>query len=444
MQNLILRESGYYLRKVIPADLRPYFHKTNFVISLYTRSKAEAFTNSQLLLGRINRTFFELRGANEGCKKKALSLELMHFLEEFGEVQKRGAKTSLAPFPSRKKVKKYTTPDTQKGLTLSQLYDKFEHEKKLTQWSQKAVDDYRTAFKALVDILGDIPAKQLSKEQGNTYVEVLLVYPQRRTLGKNARYTLAELIQKKAPSITPTTAKNHCTRVNVFFNWLVSKGYTKENPITGLAPKGKRTATKKEAFSHEDLVHIFSQPLFKDKQYKSPWQYWLPLLAYFTGARLEELAQLKTTDVKAEGSIIYLQIHNEDGNQLKNEGSRRVIPLHDILLNLGFLTYVEQQQNIKLFNLSKVTGKYGKRVTNWFSKFKRSLGFPSSKVFHSFRHSFRDAAVEASIPSEHIKALLGHAQKDITHGVYGSGFSLRLLNESLQRVDFKEVREVLL
>ncbi|WP_027709132.1 site-specific integrase [Zooshikella ganghwensis] len=437
MAYLKLRTFGYTFRQTIPPDLRVTLGKTEFNFSLQTPSKLEAQQIAMMLSGQILNSFKQLRSAQDKDILSTICTELESKIHQILQSQRAKERLKTAPITPR------CGPQKERPK-LSTLYEKYEAEKIALNWGSKAADDYKTAFAALLDILGDIPINQLGHEQATKYVEKILNYPARRTLGVNSKKSLEELIASGVPNITARTAKNHVTRINTFFNWLKMKRYIPENYLSGLAPKGKQTSTKKEAFSKNELRTIFSTSPFKDDSRCTPWRYWVPILALYTGARLEEIAQLHASDVQIENDIYFIHIHDDGDNQLKNDSSKRVIPLHHDLIKLGFLNLVKEQEGKRLFNLNKVSGKYGKRVTNWFTKFKRGLGFSSSKVFHSFRHSFRDAAVEAGIPSEHVKALLGHAQKDITHGVYGSGFSLCLLNESLQRVDFKEVREVLL
>jgi hypothetical protein len=70
--------------------------------------------------------------------------------------------------------------------------------------------------------------------------------------------------------------------------------------------------------------------------------FWLPLLGLFHGNRLEEFAQLRREDVRQEAGVPYIRISDEDGRQLKNEQSRRDVPLHPELIRLGFLDYVAE------------------------------------------------------------------------------------------------------
>ena len=62
----------------------------------------------------------------------------------------------------------------------------------------------------------------------------------------------------------------------------------------------------------------------------------------YTGARVNELAQLSLTDIIEEGGIpaIIITAAGDDTKRIKSESSRRTILLHNDLLTLGFLVYV--------------------------------------------------------------------------------------------------------
>ncbi|RDH41984.1 site-specific integrase [Zooshikella ganghwensis] len=442
MSYLQLRGATYYFRKVIPIEMRGLFCKREIQISLRTKSKSEAKYLTSILLGAINTAWRDIKTVSEKDLRVNKANELESFVHSFVKMDHTSNKVcSFSDFVSamssdRSFESQCPSRRNTKDKSLSELYELFQSQKLATEWGEKTKEDYYTAFKAFIDIVGDVVPTKVDSTLANKYSLELLSYPQRRTLGRNAKLSLKELSLRGVPTISVRTAKNHFMRMNVFLNWLTTHKYIKANPLNGLAPKGKKTMTKKQAFNKEDLKLIFSQPTFKMKKFNCEWQYWLPVLALYTGARLEELAQLDTKDIKEKDGIYYLDIHNEESNQLKTESSVRMIPLHSKLIQLGFLDYVSVREGNKLFNLNKVTGKYGKNVTKWFTKFKQRLDFPPTKVFHSFRHTFRDLSVEAGMPSEHLKALLGHTQKDITHRVYGTGFGLELLNKSIQRISF--------
>lgn len=145
---------------------------------------------------------------------------------------------------------------------------------------------------------------------------------------------------------------------------------------------------------------------------------WLPLLGLLTGARLEELAQLRVDDVGfAEGSGHYLHITDVDATQhVKTAESRRRIPLHPALVNAGFMRYVARMAEAgqaRLFPDLRPDSK-GRWSGNW-SKFwgryaREVIGIKDPrKVYHSFRHLFKDLLRETECRDEVSDVLMGHS-----------------------------------
>jgi integrase len=52
--------------------------------------------------------------------------------------------------------------------------------------------------------------------------------------------------------------------------------------------------------------------------HKNSSQYWIPLLGFFTGARLNELCQLHLCDIKEIDNVWILDINEEDSKKIKN------------------------------------------------------------------------------------------------------------------------------
>ncbi|WP_163831990.1 site-specific integrase [Spartinivicinus ruber] len=440
MRNLVLRGTTYHYRKVLPKNLQKVIQKREITFSLHTKAKRLAHSKAFAVQAAVESSIYEMQRLTCREQQKNVYRELVVYIKTF---QATGKIKKLQPVIVAPVLSEQLQEEP--CLTLEEVYALFLKEKKKMDWGKRSAENNLPAFKCLIDILGNLEVKKVTKNVAIDFVQELYDYPVKRSRGKNKNLSLASLKEKGVPTIAPTTALKMLNYISGFFNWMQRRDYIKANPFSGLKPRAKHiTAKTKEAFTTSELRTLFGHYLNKDSQLKKIWQFWIPALALFTGARLEELAQLNVADIKQAGDIYYLDINDCGTHQLKNKASIRKIPLHDLLMSIEFLDYVDSQEGqTKLFALTLNGGLYGKSVTSWFSKLKRQIGFPPSKVFHSFRHTFRDLAVESRVPSEHIKALLGHAQGDMTHGVYGSGFSLKLLNESMQQIDFSCVRDIL-
>ena len=194
--------------------------------------------------------------------------------------------------------------------------------------------------------------------------------------------------------------------------------------VLGLLSLPEKTAVREQdercKFEKEDLHRIFSVEWFRDgkavlpangrySQYQ-PHYYWLPLLGLFTGARLNELAQLYLDDfAQDEGDTWFIDFNlNADDKlsdgvldkSLKTVNSVRQIAIHKKLIELGLVEYVNRLRDAghaRLFpelRFDKIKG-YGKAAGKWFNdRFLGSkLGIPRDgmRTFHSFRHTFTSA-----------------------------------------------------
>ena len=64
------------------------------------------------------------------------------------------------------------------------------------------------------------------------------------------------------------------------------------------------------------------------------------------GLRQKEASQLLISDIHTRNGLSYISVQadNSDIKSVKNEHSRRSIPIHQQLIDWGFLEYVEEQQ----------------------------------------------------------------------------------------------------
>lgn len=115
--------------------------------------------------------------------------------------------------------------------------------------------------------------------------------------------------------------------------------------MKGLAPskrQAKKQALKRRPFSDEELLTVFGSEKFRSQRDKRPERYWLVLLLLFECCRREEAAQLYLRDIGEVDRVPFIQITDDEKDQsLKNEGSKRRVPIHSSLLQLGFMEYVE-------------------------------------------------------------------------------------------------------
>ncbi|HEY9199773.1 MAG TPA: site-specific integrase [Gammaproteobacteria bacterium] len=227
-------------------------------------------------------------------------------------------------------------------------------------------------------------------------------------------------------------------------------GQISHNAARGMRiPKPKVAEEKRRAFTADELQRVFTSPVYarglRPRAAGGAAAVWVPLIALATGARLEEVCQLRVTDLYVDdeyGPMMRIN-DSEEGQKLKTTGSRRVVPLHPDLVRAGLTKYWQEMQEAAqewLFpelepdHDNRRGGNWGK----WFARYLRSrkgCGIADRQVvFHSLRHTFKTLCREAGIPEEVHDALTGHVGQTVGRA-YGH-VPLSTLRRALDRVQF--------
>lgn len=311
--------------------------------------------------------------------------------------------------------------------TWDQLVTKWAAERKPEAKTHKAHQAIANEFKAIV---GDFPVEQLTKRHGLTFKDGLV-----------------------AKGVTPANLKTKLSRARTLVNYGYDNDLVGVRIMDGLrAPKSKVGGRK--PYSDEALEKLFSGPVhtqgWRPIQGRGEASYWLPLIAVYSGARLEEIAGLRVSDVlplalsqgdsSDKGWFFRIELKPESNRRLKTDQSERVTPIHPELIRLGIIEYAKYLSSsgeLYLFPrlTPQVSGKRANKWGEWFGKYRKEIcGVDDPRIdFHSFRHTFKDACREAQVPEGLQRQMMGHEAKDVADG-YGSGYSRRTVTEAIATV----------
>lgn len=197
--------------------------------------------------------------------------------------------------------------------------------------------------------------------------------------------------------------------------------------------KAKHKADRKP-FSIEDLQKIFQPENLKKTRH--PEQFWAPLLGLFTGGRLGELSQLRVTDIQKIEGIWSISINEEEDKTVKTQAGIRTIPIHPILIEIGFLDYIDEIKNFnsRLFPelVPDQFGHYAKQPSRRFGEYLDKLGITEkSKVFHSFRSTANNQLKQAGVPEETRCQFIGHEHETTNSSTYAEPHSIYYLLENV-------------
>lgn len=165
----------------------------------------------------------------------------------------------------------------------------------------------------------------------------------------------------------------------------------------------------------------------------SPHIFWSLALGLFTGARAEELAQLRLRDfekIVVENETIYyinLQITDPKKQSLKNLASERFIPISNYLIEWGFLNFVQERINEKEDYLFDLTINKDKKRNGFQKNFNEDIKLFIKKFHPDYKgklpsfHDLRGHFVSKFLKGKdndmnkliEIKKLVGHTKEDL-------------------------------
>lgn len=327
---------------------------------------------------------------------------------------------------------------------LSQAFERWRIEH---QGPQKTANAFLSQIRRFISLHGDLPIDRITKAHVREFKDAMLRYPANLSNAERRR-PLPELLKAceglNVPRLSPKSINENCLApLKAVLAHCASDGLIDSNPAVGIRAKvPKVTKVPRLPYSDEELRTILAFPIFtqqaRPKGGGGEAAKWLPLLAMFSGARLEEIATLQRHDLGVEDGVKFMRL----SGQVKNTASRRKIPIHSQLIDLGFLQYVESIQSGPIFPLldwqsEKVSASWSK----WWGRYRRANGITDPrKPFHSFRHTVKHRMKNAGVDKTLRDAVMGHTAKDEAEKYGrdedGLGFALVPLSQALEVVSY--------
>lgn len=288
----------------------------------------------------------------------------------FPEEAEQAHAPSPPPPPSHEKTKAPASPPSPPSApTVSALLEPFfKNREERDHTSHHDMRQERATLSRFMEVCRDRPVDTYNRGDVSRFMDTLRRLPTHYGKSpKDKTRTIAEIIAeadaKGSPRLTDKTAKRHLSALAVFFRYAMDLGHIsrtqREELVAEHAFKVQRGAKEqRDSWTAEELRALFSSPVWTgcaDAVHRaSPGphiirdaKFWLPLLALFHGARLEELADLYRRDLKMVEGIWTLHIvetlEKPEGGvrRLKNKNAARLLPLHPELMRLGFLEYAQ-------------------------------------------------------------------------------------------------------
>lgn len=307
---------------------------------------------------------------------------------------------------------------------------------------------------------GHRPLSSLTRADFNALRDQLRSYPKNRhRLRATRNQPLSQIIQSgKYEPLNARTAKKFFELARALISYAHDQGYLKENLAAGLTFSTKGApAARKRTYTPRQIEQLLNGPAYT---LKAPprwrlddYRFWLPLLGLYSGARLSELCQLQLGDIREELGVWVISISSSGARQLKTVDSERLVPLHKVILEAGFLGFHQQRLDATgsslsapLFENIRVHGDLspGHTASRWYrGSDKDDKGYlgqcglgEDELTFHGLRHTLINQFRRQKLDMLIGKALVGHADRSTTGG-YGDCYPSYVLKEELDKIDFE-------
>lgn len=297
--------------------------------------------------------------------------------------------------------------------------------------AKDTITESKHALRLLLGVVGDMPVGQIKRDQIRAFWEAVRWWPANASVKPQYRdLTVMEIVAKgqaegvAAPS--EYTISKHRQRLGVFFNSLVKEDVLVKAPYLGQQDDPDRSTDPNTGrpFTDAELAQIFAPKHFAPWASKYPHRFWGPTLGLYTGARVNEIAQLYIDDVKQiDGAWGLFFWKHHRAQKIKTKSSIRFVPLAQPVLDAGFLQFVEDMKatgHPRLFpHLPAGTGKdgkpnglgYGRQLSRQFSAYLKQFEIEKGTAFHAFRHTMSTRLAEAMVPKTTIALITGHARR---------------------------------
>ncbi|OIQ27170.1 MAG: hypothetical protein BM562_15130 [Alphaproteobacteria bacterium MedPE-SWcel] len=280
---------------------------------------------------------------------------------------------------------------------------------------------------------------------------------------KDADRTLDELLARaedlpaKKVGLSPRTINGHLDRFKLIFQFARSENIAISETIElGLlrVREEKRNRDKREAFTLPELQQVFRHPIWtgcrspsrrheRGNTVKADGLYWGPILAGYSGARREEVLGLEPRDVVSVDGIACYHIRDNMHRGVKTFSSERLVPIHEHLIELGFLRHVEEMRQrgaTAVFPELIATNdsqSFGDKIYyNWAKALVLQLdGNPRELCFHSFRHyAIAHLKELPEVSEKQRRDLVGHSGGDVHDEQYDVATSMTVMSSVVAKL----------
>ncbi len=290
------------------------------------------------------------------------------------------------------------------GKTCLELFEAYI---KAAKPAQSTVNRWRVVFTTLDKHLDGRDIDTLSAEDAQRWATSLVT-------DKRGRRTVSDIWATAAKTV---------------FAWALTEKHIAANPFAQVSIRVPKKVINREdgkAFSDKEQQVILKAALaIKDtkRRFQAACR-WVPWLCAYSGARAGEITQLRGQDIEQYDGYVVMKIKPEAGAV---KGSMpRTIPIHDHVIEQGFLDYVNARASGSLFydpakdargntDITKPKRPRYVKTRERLAQWVRELGVtdPDIQPNHAWRHTFKQRAARAGIEKVVRDTICGHATRAV-------------------------------
>ena len=338
-------------------------------------------------------------------------------------------------------------------------------------WSKRdnkglTVERYGQTIDHFIEIVGDVPIDSINSQMVFEYKQKYLKIPNRRNQNpKYAGKTIDEILK-----MNPTeegrsvySMNQSIRRLSTIARWCCGNTSMTDNPFATATEKNVKKPKIQKNFSDEEIKRLFepsmylsSNIFFNGNQPNRHANYLIPLIMLFTGARVNEIAQLHISDVykvrdkksSKEDTDVWIFDFNSDEcdccpiehrKSIKNQSSHRKIPVHPSLIEIGLIRYrniIEKRGETRLFpkNNFHTKGGWSGAFSHWWNTtYLPKVGLKNiagrKTDTHTFRHTclnkMKSNGVEEGLAMEYA----GHHHTSMTFTTYSDRYDPTIMRD---------------
>lgn len=286
--------------------------------------------------------------------------------------------------------------------------------------SPRTVAKWRPHVRSFVDHLGHDDATKVTVADVNGWVKALIA----------------------KPLAVKTVQDSYLPAIKIILSDAAAEGLIPSNPALGVKVRGpKPTQTRGKGLTDAEAETILRAAMKPQSaslpRFTALARRWVPWVCAYTGARVNEITQLRAMDIRQEEGVWIIHITPEAGS-VKTRKARKV-PIHSHLIEQGFHKLGRAGDPTPLFydpalsrggsKTATQATKMGERLAKWV----RSLGIEGVQPNHGWRHRFKTVARSVRIDPEARDAIQGHAPQ--TEGQAYGEWPLDALRAEVEKLE---------